>query len=411
MVTSLVCVSCSRRIDATPHHEMTCPRCGVERGTLDYLYDLASLREVWARPVAVGGIETWLPLMPILHASSLPPLPVGPTPLVEAPRLADHLGVGELWLKLDSFLPSLSLKDRASALALAQAAEWRCTSIVAASTGNAASSLATLAAAAGQRAILLVPQDAPQGKLAQIALHGGLLIPIKGTYDQAFDLSTALAAQQGWYIRSTAVNPVLSEGKKTAALETAQQLNWQPGDVWFVGVGDGCIYGALWKGLAEAHALEWIEEIPPLIGVQAEGAAPLARAWGTERGYVEPWPSTSTFADSIAVGQPRDWVKAMRAAVSSNGALMAVPDQLIAEAMRLLARHAGVLAEPAGAASVAGILARIDQGNLGRADRVIAIISGHGLKDQAALTRTFFMPEPVEPSVEAVAEAVASSSH
>jgi threonine synthase len=325
--------------------------------------------------------------------------------------LADHLGVGELWLKLDSFLPSLSLKDRASALALAQAAEWRCTSIVAASTGNAASSLATLAAAAGQRAILLVPQDAPQGKLAQIALHGGLLIPIKGTYDQAFDLSTALAAQQGWYIRSTAVNPVLSEGKKTAALETAQQLNWQPGDLWFVGVGDGCIYGALWKGLAEAHALEWIEEIPPLIGVQAEGAAPLARAWGTERGYVEPWPSTSTFADSIAVGQPRDWVKAMRAAVSSNGALMAVPDQLIAEAMRLLARHAGVLAEPAGAASVAGIVARIDQGNLGRADRVIAIISGHGLKDQAALTRTFFMPEPVEPSVEAVAEAVASSSH
>ncbi|MCU0610304.1 MAG: threonine synthase [Candidatus Eisenbacteria bacterium] len=407
MVTELVCVSCGERVAAAPRHAMTCTTCGPDRGTLDYAYDLAALRRRWARPDAPGGLATWLPLLPLRDGGSLPRLAVGPTPLVDAPRLANHLGVGRILLKLDSFLPSLSLKDRASALAVAQAGEWGCPTIVAASTGNAASSLATLAAASGCRAVLLVPQDAPMGKLAQIALHGGILIPIQGTYDQAFDLSTEVAARQGWYIRSTAVNPVLAEGKKTAALETALQMSWDVDDAWFVGVGDGCIFGALWKGLSELSAVGWIRKIPALMGVQAEGAAPLAQAWEA-RANVVPWHATTTFADSIAVGHPRDWVKALRAARSSGGAIMAVPDTLISEAMTLMARHAGVLAEPAGAASVAGILAGVDCGRLGRSDRVVAMVTGHGLKDAASLRRTFVMPTPVPPTLEAV---IAAAPH
>ncbi|MBN1423622.1 threonine synthase [Candidatus Fermentibacteria bacterium] len=380
---------------------MTCPRCGPELGTLDYRFDLDTLATRYSRPAISEGLATWLPLLPIAGASSLPPLPLGPTPLIKASRLARHLGLKDFWLKLDSFLPSLSLKDRASALALAQSAEWGSTTIIAASTGNAASSLATLAAATGQRAVLVVPEDAPRAKLAQIALHGGVLVPIRGTYDQAFDLSTRVAALQSWYVRSTAVNPVLAEGKKTVAMETALQLEWRVGDVWYVGVGDGCILGSLWKGLSELLALGWIDTMPALIGVQASGAAPLAHAWESGR-PVEPWPLTDTCADSIAVGHPRDWVKALRAARASGGAIRTVPDERIAQAMRLLADHAGVLAEPAGAASVAGVLTALEQGQVGKSDRVVALITGHGLKDQAALRRMFRAPTPVAATPEAV---------
>lgn len=404
MVVGMVCVSCDTAFSAAAR-VMTCPQCGPELGTFDYRFDLPRLRTQWSRPTTVKGLATWKPLLPIDRTSSLPPLTVGPTPLVGAGRLARHLGIKELWLKLDSSLPSLSLKDRASALALAQAAEWGCTTIIAASTGNAASSLATLAAATGQKAVLVVPSDAPRAKLAQIALHGGVLVAIEGTYDQAFDLSTQVANLQNWYIRSTAVNPVLAEGKKTVALETALQLEWRVGDAWFVGVGDGCIFGSLWKGLSELVELGWIDTVPTLVGVQAQGAAPLAEAWEKEK-HVEPWHSTNTCADSIAVGHPRDWVKALRAARASGGAIMGVPDERITEAMRLLAVHAGVLAEPAGAASVAGILAAAEQGRLGRTDRVVALITGHGLKDHAALSRAFLPPRPVPATPEAVLAAV-----
>lgn len=407
MVTGLRCVTCGATYEPGAH-VMTCPQCGPELGTLDYTYDLPAIRRRWPKPQRAEGLTTWLMLLPIGDAAFLPSLPVGPTPLIDAAGLARHLGIRELHLKLDSLLPSLSLKDRASALAVAQAREWGAATIVAASTGNAASSLATLAAASGQRAVLIVPSNAPRGKLAQIALHGGILVPIDGTYDDAFDLSTAVASRQGWYIRSTAVNPVLAEGKKTVALEIALQRGWDVADAWFVGVGDGCIFGSLWAGLSQLDAVGWIDRVPALIGVQAEGASPLARAWQSGR-PVEPWRGTITLADSIAVGHPRDWVKALRAARCSHGAITAVTDDEITVAMRLLAR-AGVLAEPAGAASLAGVLAYKEAGRLGHSDRVIALITGHGLKDAASLDRTFSMPPPVPPTVDDVIAAAVRPS-
>lgn len=280
MVTGLRCVACGTEFVLTIETPLTCPACGQDRGTLDYCYDREILRETLQRPAdCSAGMTTWLALLPIGAPASFPALTVGPTPFVEAPRLASFLGLKAVYLKLDSLLPSGSSKDRASAVALAQAKEMGYQIIAAASTGNAASSLATLAASSGQRAVLFVPADAPPAKLFQIVVHGGILVPLRTSYDHAFDLSRELAAQEGWYIRSTAINPILSEGKKTAALETACQLEWHLDQQWFVSVGDGCIYGSFYKGLWELRDLGWISEIPPLVGVQAEGASPLAHAW------------------------------------------------------------------------------------------------------------------------------------
>ncbi len=409
MVVGLSCVTCGAAVPAAPGHPLTCVRCGPERGTLDYVYDVETLRTRWRRPRRVAGMATWLPLLPLRSRSSLPPRAVGPSPLVEAVRLARHVGIKRLHLKLDSFLPSLSLKDRASAVAVAQAKEWGKDTLVAASTGNAASSLATLASCAGLHAVLLVPHDAPAPKLAQIAMHGALLVRVQASYDVAFDLSIRLAQSRGLYLRSTAVNPALAEGKKTVALELTAQMGWHPAQAWFVGVGDGCILGSLWKGLRELRALGWVETTPALVGVQAEGAAPLASAWRNGTALV-PWPSVRTFADSIAVGHPRDWAKALRATRESRGGIVAVPDELIRDAMRLLARLEGVLAEPAGAASVAGILARRETRDVGQADEVVAIITGHGLKDVVSLERTFAVPPAVEPTLDAVLAALGPQS-
>jgi len=398
LVTGLKCVTCGRDFPIEHNHQQTCPDCGEEKGTLDYCFDLEHVQSEWQRPKSViRGLAEWLPILPINSGSSLPSLPIGPTPLISADSLARHIGIRTLYLKLDSFLPSCSLKDRASALALAQAREWKAPLIAAASTGNAASSLATLSASTGQCAVLFVPADAPIAKLAQIAVHGGVLIRLRTSYDKAFDIAMELSRENGWYIRSTAINPILSEGKKTAALETAAQLSFHTDAPWFVSIGDGCIYGSFFKGLFELLQLEWIHEMPRLMGVQAEGAAPVAHAWMNRSRFIEPLQTIDTCADSIAVGHPRDWVKALRAAERSGGSVMTVSDTLIREAGILLARHAGVLAEPAAAASFAGVLAAVESGDMGAGDDAVVFITGHGLKDQKALVDSIDFPESMEP--------------
>ncbi|MEE8163111.1 MAG: pyridoxal-phosphate dependent enzyme, partial [Anaerolineae bacterium] len=223
-----------------------------------------------------------------------------------------------------------------------------------ASTGNAASSLAGLAASVGLTTYIFVPQTAPQAKVAQLLIFGANVIMVKGTYDQAFDLCLEASKEYGWYSRNTAYNPYLSEGKKTAALEICEQLRWEAPDRIFVSVGDGCIIGGLWKGLKDLCTLGFIGKMPKLMGVQAEGAAPLVRAWreGTEE--IEPV-VLNTLADSIAVGVPRDRIKALRAVRQTGGEYVAVSDEEILDAMRVLARGAAVFAEPAGAAGFAGL--------------------------------------------------------
>jgi threonine synthase len=193
----------------------------------------------------------------------------------------------------------------------------------------------------------------------------------------------------------------LSEGKKTAALELCEQLDWKAPDRIFVSVGDGCIIGGLWKGLKDLLALGFIDRLPQLVGVQAEGAAPLVRAW--EEGSEEIVPLVPhTLADSISVGQPRDRVKALRAVRQTGGRYVAVSDEEILEAMRLLGREAAIFAEPAGAAGFAGLRKLAQQGEIDPDERIVVLVTGNGLKDVDSAIRATGQPELIEPTMEAL---------
>jgi threonine synthase len=402
-ILGLRCVLCGEEygVDEVLY---VCPKHGDE-GILDVLYDydLVATRlskESLARNHDYS-IWRYSPLLPIAGDSPRPPLQIGWTPLYHARRLGEKLGLRHLYLKDDGRNPTASFKDRASAIGVVKALELGYEVITCASTGNAASSLAGLAASVGLRSIIFVPERAPQAKVAQLLVFGARVIMVRGSYDQAFDLCLEAAREYNWYSRNTAYNPYLSEGKKTATLELCEQLEWQAPDRIFVSVGDGCIIGGLWKGLRDLQALGFMECMPQLIGVQAEGAAPLVRAW--EEGGEEVVPLIpDTLADSIAVGQPRDRVKALRAVRETEGRYVAVKDEEILEAMRLLGREAAVFAEPAGAAGFAGLHKLVRQGEIDPEERIAVLVTGSGLKDVESAIRAVGQPDLIEPTMAAL---------
>ncbi len=401
-VLGLKCILCGAEYDVD-EVLYVCPKHGNE-GALDvvYDYDLIARRltkDHLARDQQTRSIWRYADLLPIADPSLAPPLQVGWTPLYRARRLEERLGLRYLWVKDDGRNPTASFKDRASAVGVVKALELGRKVMTCASTGNAASSLAGLAASVGLTTYIFVPQTAPQAKVAQLLIFGANVIMVKGTYDQAFDLCLEATKEYGWYSRNTAFNPYLSEGKKTAALEICEQLGWEAPDRIFVSVGDGGIIGGVWKGLKDLHALGFIDKMPKLMGVQAEGAAPLVRAWreGTEE--IKPV-VLDTLADSIAVGVPRDRIKALRAVRQTGGEFVAVSDEEILEAMRVLARGAAVFAEPAGAAGFAGLAKLVQEGRIDPEERTVVLVTGNGLKDVASAIKATGQPHLIEPTME-----------
>ncbi len=406
-VIGLQCVRCGRIYPPTGV-AYTCPTCGDE-GILDLLYDYERIAGRLRRDLLARNPERtiwrYAPLLPVEDLRLAAPLTVGWTPLYRADRLAGELGLSGLYIKDDGRNPSASLKDRASAVALVRARQEGAAVIAAASTGNAASSLACLCAGVGQPCVILVPEAAPPAKVAQLLIFGARVLLVQGSYDDAFDLCLEACRAYGWYNRNTAVNPYMSEGKKTVILEVCEQLNWDPPDLVFVPVGDGCIIGGVGKGLRDLQALGWIERRPRIIGVQAEGSAVLARAWSRGTEEILPRPPT-TLADSIAVAKPRDALKALRAVRESDGAYVVVSDEEILEAMRLLGRTTGVFAEPAGAAGVAGVIRWAREGRLRGDERVVALVTGNGLKDIASALKAVAEPPRIAPRLEAVQQLI-----
>ncbi len=413
LISHLSCDGCGRTFEPGPART-TCPACGDLDGTLTVHYRAAAARDALLAELARAelgadprGIWRYGPVLPVEEAPPFTHPVVGPTPLSRVEALAAGDGVVP-WLKDDGRNPSGSLKDRASVVGVADAVRRGAATLVAASTGNAASSVSLFCACAGLPAVLLVPRDAPAPKVAQLLLFGARVLAVRGTYDQAFDLSLEAARAFGWYSRSTAVNPVLGEGKKTVSLELFEQLGRRAPDAVVVSVGDGCIVGAVVKGFMELREMGLIDDLPRVYGVQAAGAAPLVAAFeaGEEQATaVEP----RTFADSIAVGRPRDGRKALRHVRASGGGMVAVSDGAIRRAMRDLARRGGVFAEPAGATGYAGFAALAEAGEL-RADETVAVlVTGSGLKDVDGARRAADRaPEPVEPDLQALRALVAS---
>lgn len=384
-----------------------CPRDGPE-GTLDVLYDYDRLRasvspgQLWEHPSrSIWRYAPLLPLRPetlnrVEGAGALQA--VGWTPLYRAERTARRLGVRGIYIKDDGRNPTASFKDRASAVVALKAIEEGASAITTASSGNAAAALAGMAAALNLPAIIFVPHTAPEAKVAQLLIYGARVFTVEGTYDEAFDLTLAAAEAFGWYCRNTAYNPFTREGKKTAAYEIWEQLQgWVPDRV-FVSVGDGNILSGLWKGFRDLAALGWIERLPILMGIQAEGAAVLARAWAEGREEIRPEPPR-TIADSIAVGHPRDARFALQAVRETGGAFLTVTDEEILAAMQTLAREVGVFAEPAAAAAFAGLEKAVREGRIGEEESVVVVITGNGLKDISSALRAVGQAHRISPEV------------
>ncbi len=399
------CVKCGREYPAVP--DLTTCACG---GILDLQYDYAAIRRDFSpHQLALSrdfSMWRYRPFLPVEDTSPPPPLRVGWSPLYRADRLAAELGLKTLYIKDDGQNPTASLKDRASAMAVVKAREAGADTIACSSTGNAASSLAGNAAAAGFQTYIFVPARAPKGKVAQLMIFGATVISVDGSYEDTFELSKAAIDRWGWYNRNAAINPYLSEGKKTVTLEIMEQLHWQVPDYIALSVGDGCTIAGAWKGLTDLYAAGFIDRLPRLISVQAEGCCPLNRALRTG----EPWSpmEENTLADSIAVGVPRNADKALAAVRVSDGVAVNVSDEEILAAMRLLGRTQGVFGEPAGVTGTAGVKKALELGLISPDATVVSVVTGNGLKDVQNGIRAAGEPMLVPPDMGALRSAFSS---
>ena len=400
------CVKCGKIYEAIP--SLTNCSCG---GILDIIYDYDYIRAHFTRETLAqrrdNSMWRYRELLPVEEGTPNTPLRVGWSPLYEADRLAHQLGIRKLYVKDDGVNPTASLKDRASAMAVAKAWEAGAEVIACSSTGNAASSLAGNAAAAGLKTYIFVPSRAPKGKVAQLMTFGATVISVQGSYEDTFELSKQAIDRWGWYNRNAAINPYLSEGKKTVALEIMEQLDWQVPDYIAISVGDGCTIAGLWKGLKDLYAIGFIDRLPRLISAQAEGCCPLNRAIETG----EPWHpmEENTLADSIAVGVPRNADKALMAIRESNGVTVNVSDEEIMAAQKLLGRTCGVFGEPAGVTGAAGLKKLCEQGRIEPDATVVSVVTGNGLKDVANAIKSCGEPISIPSDMDLLLKAFAEN--
>lgn len=416
-VLGLECVICGEMYGAD-EVQYVCPNHGND-GILDVKYDYELIaHRVEENPIppvgSGGGIWRYRDLLPVA-IDEFPPLMVGDTPLYNSTRLANALGIRKVLIKDDSRQPSASFKDRASALALVKAEETGAGVIATASTGNAAAALACIAASVEKPTVIFVPASAPKAKIAQLLVYGSTVMLVEASYDAAFELCLEACDKFGWYNRNTAFNPYMTEGKKTVVYEVCQQLGqtqggtWQVPDVVVVPVGDGCIIGGVHKGFTDLLQLGWIDQMPRIIGVQAAGSDFLWQAWSQQEDVLTKAPIVAeTVADSISAGLPRDRIKAMRAVNQTGGAFVRVSDEMILNAIPILARATGVFAEPAAAAAYAGLESALRQGFIEEKESVLVLVTGSGLKDINAAMRAKGDLFTIKPSIDEVVQVVSN---
>jgi threonine synthase len=384
---------------------LTCPKC-LDEGILDIEYDYQAIAKVFNKKTLINNkdmsIWRYLPLLPVEEEYTRNTLRVGFTPLLKSNSLVNKYGIKNLYFKDDGVNPTQSLKDRASVIACVKALELGNNVVACSSTGNAASSLAGNAARLGLKTVIFVPKRAPAGKLTQLLAFGADVIKVDGDYKKAYSLSKKAIEHFGWYNRNAAINPNLIEGKKTVALEIAEQLNFNPSDWVVVSVGDGCTIGGVYKGFYDLYKLNMISKIPKILGVQASGCSPFYDAFKENRALEET--EEETYADSIAVGIPRNPIKGMNAVKLSNGDFVKVTDDEIKEAMKELGSSEGIFAEPAAAASFAGFKKAVKEKIIKPEEEVTIIITGNGLKDTASALKTLKEPSLLNDSLEELVE-------
>ncbi|MBU2575115.1 MAG: threonine synthase [Elusimicrobia bacterium] len=406
-IKTLQCINCGRDHKLT-EVKYTCASCG---GNLQVLYDYNLIKKRLNYEVLKDNHDwtlwRYMEILPLAGFKMIPPVQVGWTPLYKAERLGAAVGVPNLYIKDDGRNPSASFKDRASAVVIARARELKEKVITTASTGNAASSLACLTGSLDMKAVIFVPETAPAPKVAQLLVFGAVVVMVKGTYDDAFDLCLKASAEYGWYNRSTGVNPFTREGKKTCAFEICEQLKWETPDKVFVSVGDGNIISGMWKGFVEFHRLGIIEKLPQLIAVQAEKSDAVKRAFESG-GDIQPV-SGQTIADSISVSLPRDGLAAVMAIRDSQGFAVSVTDAEILSAIPEIARGSNVFAEPAAAATYAALKKAVKEGKIKDSESAVLLISGNGLKDVQSAVKACGRPFHINPDMDELRKLVADN--
>ncbi len=398
------CITCGK-IYAADEVTYICPICEKEndndntqppKGVLKTLYNYEKIRTRYKKHKLFDKLKEkeYLELLPIKSERSLSFLKVGKTPLYEINSLQIPLLKGvRIFLKDDSQNPTFSFKDRASDLVCAVAKENGMDTIVAASTGNAGSSLAGICASQKQKAIIFVPKSAPKAKLTQILMYGAQLIPVDGSYDDAFELSIETTKKFGWYNRNTAYNPFTIEGKKVVAFEIFQQMKRELPDRIFVPVGDGCIISGVYKGFEDLLKLALIDKIPTVIAVQSEKSDNIIRNLESDTFISKP---SNTIADSISVDIPRNFWMTKKFIEQYNGEWISVSDEEIISASKILSENTGIFAEPAAAASFAGILKYHKQDKIDENSKNVVLLTGSGLKDLNAVQKIIEIPKAIK---------------
>ncbi len=388
---SLICRECSRTTDLAPSY--FCEWCF---GPLEVLYDYDAIgASVTREKIAEGPPTLWRysDLLPV-EASAAADLGAGLTPMVKADRLAAALGLGEVWVKNDTLNPTNSFKDRPVTVALSKALDFGIKTVACASTGNLANAVAAHAARAGVDSYVFVPSDIERSKnIATAAL--GTVVAVDGNYDDVNRLCVQLSEEYpSWGIVNINLRPYYAEGSKTLAFETAEQLGWQLPDHVVVPVASGALLTKIAKGFQELEQVGLIDSGEVRIsGAQAEGCSPVAVAFAEGSEDVRPQ-KPDTIAKSLAIGDPADGYYALREVRRSGGAVAAVSDEEIIEAIHLLARTEGILTEPAGGVTVATLAKLAREGQVTSSESVVIYITGHGLKAPEVIATGDPMPIP-----------------
>ncbi|MCW4019786.1 MAG: threonine synthase [Candidatus Bathyarchaeota archaeon] len=399
-VTKLKCGCCGREYPQSIVYK--CKKCG---GILDVHYDYDRLVErmdaLFAR--SEQGVWKYRELLPIVDYEKIVSLKEGGTPLLKCDRLGKEWGLKNLYVKDETRNPTGSFKDRPTTVSVTKAVEFGIKTLTVASSGNAGVSASAYGAKAGINRVVFVPEKTPPAKLSQIIAYGAKVVAVEGAYSNSFKMARLASEERDWFnVTSTYNNPYATEGDKTVAYETYEQLNASCPDWVFIPIGSGPLLAGTYKGFDDLHKLSRISNLPRMVGVQSEGCAAIVRAFESGEACVEAWGEPETFASGIAdplQGYPEDGTFTLSTIRKSNGCAVACSDREILEAILQLARSEAIFAEPAGAAPIAGLKKLIDEGKIDRNDVVVCAITGHGLKEPDAVLERSVKPPVIRPTV------------
>mgnify|MGYP000418544200 CR=1 FL=1 len=402
---------------------LKCSRCGRmyyldekpiicrnnDLGRLDIYYDYEKVKESMTKDkLAKRPFYQWRyrELMPVANGRNIVTLGEGGTPLIKARRLAEKLGVKNLFLKDETRNPTGSFKDRGMSVSVSMALEFGYKVTVTASSGNAAAALAAYSAKAGLETYAFVIEEAGYGKVAQLLFYGAKVFRVKGLgqEDPTVKMMKMTYEKYGWYPSPSfgPFNPYQIEGPKAISYEIVEQLKWDIPDWVFVPVGAAALLTSVWKGFRDFRELGFISDLPRLVAIQSTGNAPFVKAWKekAEPFKIKPWPKPETIATGLEDPYPWDHDGGLKALEETRGLAEAVSDDLILEAMRLLAKYEGIFAEPSGVASLAGYMKLLENGTIDKEDTVVILITGHGLKDPEIVKKVSGDAPKIEPKLE-----------